>query len=342
MKKLSILLAVVMTCISFTRVSAEENQKDPFLTRSFPASAIKNIEATTSGGSITVNGGASSEAVVEVFVTRNGWSADKIKEVLDEHYTIDVKLENGTLYATAKRSSSFSLSGSSLSVSFRIVAPNRVNNKLNTSGGSIHLNGMTGSHDFKTSGGSLKVENLSGDISGKTSGGSIHISGSGDNIDMATSGGSITAEDCSGMIRLRTSGGSIKLSELEGEIDATTSGGSITASHISGTLKTGTSGGSVKIGNTSGNVEARTSGGSMTVEMDEVNEYVKLTNSGNMDVSLPKGKGYNLKIKANKIETSGLQDFRGNMETKSLEGTIGNGGAEIDVKSSQRVKLTIR
>ena len=346
MKRIFMLLVSFLLSANIFTASADNQQKDPFLTRSFPASTIKDVEVATSGGSITVNGDASAEAIIEVFVTRDGWrdrwSAEKIKEMLDEHYTLDIKVENGTLYATAKRKPSFSMSGSSLSISFRISVPNRVNSKLNTSGGSIHISGLTGSQDFKASGGSLHIENLSGNISGRTSGGSITVTGSNDNIDLATSGGSITAKECSGKIVLKTSGGSLKLSDLNGNIDAATSGGSINASNVSGTLKTGTSGGSVKIGQASGNVDARTSGGSMTVEMDSVNEYVKLSNSGNMNLTLPEGNGYNLNIQANKIETSGLNNFRGNMESKKLEGTVGNGGPDIEVKSSQRVNLSFK
>ena len=48
-----------------------------------------------------------------------------------------------------------------------------------------------------------------------------------------------------------------------------------------------------------------------------------------------------MNIKAsNKVSASGLKDFRGNTDTKSMEGTVGNGGPEINVKSSQQVRLS--
>jgi len=87
-------------------------------------------------------------------------------------------------------------------------------------------------------------------------------------------------------------------------------------------------------------VDAHTSGGSMNVNIKSANDYVKLSNSGSINLSLPAGKGYHLNVRANKIETSGLKDFRGNMENKNIEGTVGKGGAEINVKSSQRVRLS--
>lgn len=345
MKNIFLLIVSVLfntNLFSFT-ACVNHLEKEPFITRTFPASSIRAVEVNTSGGSITVSGDAGTEAVVEVFVSKNNWSAEKIKETLEENYTIDIRVEGGKLYAEAKaKSKILNWNQAGLSISFKISVPKQVNSHLQTSGGSIHMNNLSGSQDFKTSGGSLTVENISGSIVGKTSGGSITVTNANDNIDLKTSGGSITAKDCSGEITLKTSGGSVKLNNLDGIIDASTSGGSITANNIRGELKTKTSGGSVKLDEISGSVDAHTSGGSMNVEMLSVDEYVKLSNSGNLNLTLPADKGYHLKVKANKVETSGLKDFRGNMSNNSLEGTVGNGGPDIEVKSSLRANLSFR
>ncbi len=342
MKKVFISLMCVLLSATLFTVSANNNQKDPYMTKKFPASSIKEVEVATAGGSITINGDASSEAVVEVYLSQDKRSSEEIQKYLDENYTIEIKVENGKLYAIAKAKSNIREWRNSLSISFKISVAKQANTQLKTSGGSIHISNLSGSQDFATSGGSLNVENLSGKILGRTSGGSITVSGSKDDIDLHTSGGSINASDCSGKIVLKTSGGSLKLQNLNGTIDASTSGGSVNASNISGTLKTGTSGGSVNIDDISGNVEASTSGGSMNVKMKSVNEFVKLSTSGNLTLSLPSGKGYNVDAKANKIETSGLKDFRGNMEDKSMSGTVGNGGAKVELRSSQRINLSFQ
>jgi hypothetical protein len=78
----------------------------------------------------------------------------------------------------------------------------------------------------------------------------------------------------------------------------------------------------------------------MDVKVISVSDYVKLSNSGNISLTLPSGTGYNLKVKANKVDTSGLKDFRGSTESTSIQGTVGNGGSEINVKSSQRIRLS--
>ena len=341
MKNLFILMLGVFMNANLITVNAQ--QKDLYMARNFPASTISAVEASTSGGSITVSGDAGSQAIVEVFASRDRWSAEQIKQAVEENYTIDIKVVSGKLTAEVKQKNKISnWNQQGVSISLKISVPRQVDSNLQTSGGSIHISNLTGSQDFRTSGGSLTVENVSGNIVGRTSGGSITVSNSSDNIDLTTSGGSITAKDCNGKINLKTSGGSIKMTNLDGDIQANTSGGSITADAVRGSLNAKTSGGSVNLKETSGNVEAKTSGGSMTVEMLAVNEFVKLSSTGSINLTMPANKGYNLKVKANKIETSGMKDFRGNIESRNMDGTIGNGGTQVDLNTSGRVNLTFK
>lgn len=350
MRTLNVLFISVLLGIPFFVGYADNSEKEPVITRTFPASSIKEVEVITSGGSLTLTGSSDSKATVEVYVSRNNRSSEKIKQNLDdnrtfeiENYIIDINVENGKLYVAAKpKKNLLDWIPQGFGISFKISVPNRVNSNLQTRGGSIRISHLSGSQNFKTNGGSLMVENVSGNIVGMTSGGSITVTDSKDNINLKTSGGSITAKNCSGNIRLKTSGGSLRLNDLTGDIHATTSGGSINANNINGTLKTGTSGGSVRLSDISGNIEAQTSGGSMTVKIASVSDYVKLTNNGNLTLSLPDNKGFNLNVKAGKVEiaSGSIKDFRGNMERKSIEGTVGGGGPEINVKSSLRVRLS--
>jgi hypothetical protein len=55
---------------------------------------------------------------------------------------------------------------------------------------------------------------------------------------------------------------------------------------------------------------------------------------------LPAGKSYNLNVKADNIEVSGLQDFHGTKDGKSIEGTVKGGGPEINVTSSHLLRLS--
>jgi len=342
MKKLSVLFTSVLFSAILFAINANAQKSEPFITRNLQASLIKEVEATTSGGSITISGDAGSVAVVEVYVTRDKWSDEKIKQTLEENYTIDIELKGGKLSVAAKPKNKINWNKQGLSISLKISVPKQVNSNLRTSGGSIHINDLSGSLDFKTSGGSLSIDNVSGKIMGKTSGGSINIKNSSNDIDLQTSGGSINTENCNGEINLKTSGGSIVMKNISGNIEAKTSGGSVNANSIKGSLKAGTTGGSVVLNGISGNVDAKTTGGSVSVTMETVGDYVKLSNTGNVNLTLPAEKGYNINVKANNIVTSELKDFRGNIESnRSIEGTMGKGGAEINIKGT-KVNLSFK
>jgi len=271
-------------------------------------------------------------------------SREDIKKRLDEDYIVDVSVSNHELHARAKRKHD----GMNwdwrrqLSISFKIFVPKQVNTHLETSGGSIHLDNLSGDENFSTSGGSLHVDALTGMIKGETSGGSIEVSNSGSNINLETSGGSIHASSCQGKIHLETSGGSLHLDGLKGNIDANTSGGSIEANNIEGELKTGTSGGSLNLSRLSCSLDASTSGGSINAEIIHAGKYVKLdVSGGHVDLRLPAKQGYDLNLSANRItKPDNLSGFNGEWEKDHVRGSINGGGIPVNVDASGHLDIT--
>ncbi len=330
MKKYLFLLTALGT--SIISLAQWDSNSTPFITKSLSGSGIKEMEVRTSGGSISVTGSAA-DARVEVYVQPNNnrsLSKDEIQRRLDQHYELSVEVKGSKLYATAKRKDQDN--NESLSIGFRIYVPREVSSDLNTSGGSIHLAHLSGTQNFNTSGGSIHVDDLTGKTKGSTSGGSIHVSNSKDNINLQTSGGSIHADKCSGNINLQTSGGSLDLDDLSGTIKATTSGGSISGSDIAGELNTATSGGSIHLSKLTCSLETSTSAGSIHVDFSKLGSYVKINNSGgNIDLTLPSGKGLNLNLHGRKIQTGTLSNFNGNTDEQSVRGQVNGGGVPVNV-----------
>jgi hypothetical protein len=346
MKKYSLLLLISAIAIS---VQAQFNsEKDPFLTKTFSADAVKNVKAQTSGGSITVEGGAGNTRI-EVFVRpgnmRNGdnVSKEELQKRLDDDYELTVSVDGSTLNAIAKQKNRNIDWKRSVSISYKIYVQQNVSTDLATSGGSIKLKNLTGKQDFSTSGGSLTVEKMSGNVVGRTSGGSITLSECKDNVDLATSGGSINASKCTGKIKLATSGGSLTLEDLNGTIDATTSGGSVHGHDISGDLDAHTSGGSISLQRLSCSLETSTSGGHISVEIIELKDYVRINNSsGNVNLTIP-NKGVDLKLSANKISTEKLNNFTGSVEDDNINGKLNGGGTKVSVDAgSGKITLTLK
>jgi hypothetical protein len=319
--------------------SAQNNNQQPYLKKSFANADIKNVNVKTSGGSIAITGGNAADAHVEVYVNPNNGNGETIsKEEIAQRmkdYDLEVSLSGTELEVSAKAKTGNFNWRKSLSISFKIYVPKTVSSNLTTAGGSITLANLSGEQNFTTSGGSLNLDQLSGNIKGRTSGGSINVSNSKNNIDLTTSGGSIRAENCDGMISLKTSGGSLDLNNLSGKIYAKTSGGSVHGSQVSGELITGTSGGSVDLKNMSCSLETSTSAGSIHVEITQLGKYVKINGSvGHVDLQLPTGKGLDLDLHGNRITTNVSGNFNGEKDNSRMVGQLNGGGIPVTVSTS--------
>ena len=325
-------------------VQAQSRDKDPFISKSFSNETINEVYARTSGGSISVTGGTG-QARVEVFIQGNNGrtlSNEEIKRRLDEDYKFVLAVDNGELKVTAEPKDKFFNWKQALNISFNVYVPHNVSTDLSTSGGSIEMENLSGTQNFSTSGGSLKLNKLSGRIKGRTSGGGIDVSNTKDDIDLSTSGGGITAENCSGTLKLNTSGGQIRLEGLRGMITASTSGGPIHGSDIKGELLAHTSGGGVDLQDLSGSVEASTSGGNMDVEINELDKYVTIKNSGgNIHVKLPGDKGLNLNVRGDNIRIDNMSNFSGNKEEHKVEGKLNGGGVPVNIQSNGNITVAL-
>jgi hypothetical protein len=336
---------IILFFLACQGMVALAQDKTPYQTKSLSGDAIKHVFVSTSGGSITVSGDKGQQPRIEVYVTNNmGFSPsnDEIKKRLADDYSLDISVSGGELHAVAKSKHNGNWDWKrSLNISFKIYVPKEVGTNLETSGGSIHMDNLSGEERFSTSGGSLHLDELTGNIHGRTSGGSIQVSNSGENIDLETSGGSIHANNCKGTIKLGTSGGSLHLEELSGKIDATTSGGSVSASNIKGELHTGTSGGSVNLSALACSLDTYTSGGSMHVQLSQLGKFVKIdVSGGHVDLQLP-NKGLNLNVHGNKVTAELGSSFSGTKDKDRIEGKLNGGGVPVDVNGGGRVNLTL-
>ena len=341
MKKMFNLLVVAILSIA---LQAQGQGREPYITKSFPNESIREVYARTSGGGVSVEGG-SNQARIEIFIQGNNGrslSKEEIKERLDEDYKLEIAVVSGELKVIAEPKDKIFNWKNALNISFNIYVPQQVSADVSTSGGSIHMKNLAGTQNFSTSGGSLTIDRLSGKIKGRTSGGSIHVSNTKDNIDLGTSGGSIDADDCSGTIALSTSGGAIKLDNLSGQIRANTSGGPIRGENIKGELTAHTSGGGVDLEGLEGSVDASTSGGNMEIQINKVDKYVTVHNSGgNIHVTLPANIGMDLKLKAERINFHNMQNFNGDKEEHKVEGKINGGGIPVNIQTSGSVTVAL-
>jgi hypothetical protein len=341
MKKLFFLL--ILSAPAY--LASAQDRNTPYLTRSLSADAVKNVFLKTSGGSISVSGAEGQQPRLEVYITGNNgqnYSKEEIKKRLEEDFILDITVQNNELRATARAKRNFNWKRA-LSIGFKVYVSRQTATNLNTSGGSISIDNLSGNQNFGTSGGSLNVDRVTGIIKGETSGGSIHVSNSKQDIDLNTSGGSVTASNCQGRIKLETSGGSLNLNNLKGTINATTSGGSINGSNVDGELITGTSGGSVNLNAISGSLDASTSGGSIHAQLLRVSKYVKLeTSAGHVDLELPVKQSLNLDLRGDRVTVDMDGTFSGSKEKEKVIGKVNGGGPVVEVRGDSRVSVSTK
>ena len=227
-----------------------------------------------------------------------------------------------------------------LKINFLITVPQQYNVDLDTSSGGISVADLGGKVRAKTSGGSLRLGNITGTVWGHTSGGSIKLASSGSSVDLKTSGGSVEVVDVAGDVKAQTSGGSLRFGAIEGSIWGKTSGGSIKVASCSGGADVHTSGGSIRLQNIGGSVNARTSGGSIHAAMiTQPDSDCNLRTSGG-GITLTLIPDIAVDVEA---ETSGghvSTDFavesviQGKVPKNRLKGSINGGGPLLKLRTS--------
>lgn len=332
--------------ISFA-AKAQDKYYQPYLTKSLSADDIQKVKAETAGGSIQVTG-ADGDARIEVFVSPNNskktLSKEEIEKKINEEYDLSVTVENHQLTAIAKSKKNFRNWNNGLNISYKIVVPKTTSINLVTSGGNIELADLKGKLDFTTSGGNLNLDHLSGVVNGTTSGGNINLNNSSDDIVLTTSGGNVNAVNSHGNIKLSTSGGNVGVNNSDGVIKAITSGGNVLGDTVYGELIASTSGGDIRLLNLSCSLDAGTSGGNISVSMAAFGKYVKLSNSGgDIKLEIPKEKGVDLQLFAEKIKLNTYATFKGDVEEKQVKGTLSGGGIPVTIYGgSGKIDLTLK
>jgi hypothetical protein len=300
MKKLLFALFVVAALISTTLIACSQVAKTPFQVKEFKLHGPGTLITKTSGGSIKVNGARGNAVKVTMYVTPANWlkrNETPTTEAL-EQYTFDIRQEGNTIYAVAKRKDKTRNKETGLNVSFKIEIPQQVSTQLETSGGSISLDNLTGTQHAQTSGGSLNFKNIKGNTHARTSGGGINVSHYSGKLDAATSGGSIHLDQASGSLKLHTSGGSIHLNQVSGDIAAQTSGGSIQA------------------------------------QVEQLVKYLNLeTSGGSVKATVPGGKGLDLDLSGSRVITS-VTNFSGLAKSNQVKGRLNGGGIPVKMQTS--------
>lgn len=314
----ALLAAVLLAgCVAPARAQIEQQQS-----KSFTVSRGGDLSMQVDRGSINLETADTKTLKIEVVRKARGLSRAEAEELFAEH---EIRFEQDGNQISVK--AEFKKAGprgvarrSRLQVEYTVSLPKEFNVDLKTSGGSIRLADLSGQARLATSGGNLSLATIAGPVWGRTSGGSISLDGAEHSAELATSGGNIQVGDVSASVNAQTSGGSIRITRVSGNVMAKTSGGNIELGRVTGMFSAETSGGSISAAVAGPLAEAsrlETSGGNIRLSIAEKTAL-------DLDARAS-GAGVSTDVPVAVIEKQ---------ERGALRGTINGGGPLLNLRTS--------
>lgn len=249
--------------VLFISGSIFAGNKKLIIEKSFDVTSGQTLHMDVSPGDVFVESWNKDE--VKVLVYANSKAEDKLEFILK-------KTSDGVSVKTEREGSGWSWFNN-MSVKFEVYVPKSFKTQISTSGGDIKIVEVTGKGELKTSGGDIVIEKNSGNFECRTSGGDIMAGMHVGDLALYTSGGDISTKRVEGNVEAKTSGGDIRVELAGGKVSAKTSGGDVRA-YVADGFKGGdlrTSGGDIEIfipSNTSADMNLYTSGGDVDVKVN--------------------------------------------------------------------------
>lgn len=272
-------------------------------------------------GTIEVNTNGDNQVTVEVVrsVSRSN-KADEEAFLRDNPITFSQDGNTVRVSSHAKRSMVWSHGFQRNQAHYTITVPAPFNAQLNTAGGGINVNDLSGGVKAQTSGGGLRFARLHGNLTGGTSGGSIRVA------------------DCEGPLKISTSGGGIDVFGGSGSLEGSTSGGSVNVRDFHGPAHVSTSGGGIEIEDVTGEIHGSTSGGSIAARFSTpLAEQVKLeTSGGSVTLRVPDSSAFDLDAATSggSVHSEIPVAIVGKPEHSRLRGPVNSGGKPVVLRTT--------
>src|SRR5215468_10458773 len=223
-------------------------------------SAAKNLHIRVDFGSVRIQGG-SQQDISYVIHTRSYTSDEKQARKELESYKVNVSTRaDGAWIEGDWQGGRHNLCSGEFVINVpRDLALARVE----TSGGGVSANGISGRVEAESGGGKIRLDNIGGSVVAQTGGDTIEIGTVNGDLRLETGGGAITIANAKGRVEASTGGGSITLVSAAQDAILEAGGGSIEVKHCGGRVRVSTGGGNVELGDIAGPVEIETGGGSI-------------------------------------------------------------------------------
>jgi DUF4097 and DUF4098 domain-containing protein YvlB len=317
------LLATPGCVIHLSNWSGSSNQVtyERTATQEAPRGTSSTLDVQTESGSIAITGADTETFTIEARIAGHAPTEEEAKE-LAEQVEITAAQVGDTLRVRAKKPEL--KNNRSVSVSYTISSPRRVNVDCHSSYGSVSVADIEGTVNGKSTNGSIKAENIQGATDLDTSYGSITCNAiAGKSVTLRSTNGSITIADCKGTLKANTSYGSVACRQFsDGDLSLKSTNGRIELTDASfGSCDVDTSYGLVAC--------ARVKGDRVKLQSGNGNMELNDAQAGKIEMSTSYGG-----IKAGQITTGDLTARSGNGSVNVTCSTACPPDLKADVKSS--------
>jgi archaellin len=337
MKKIIIITLACIMASCIIDVNGNGNGNEFSFSKEYSVTSPVSLNVSTTGGGINVSG--YDKDIIEVkFVVREHNKLLKITlDELDQYAEYEINAGKQSLDIKIKK-----IKENNVSIGFIIKTPVTTSCNLNTGGGGIDAANLNGSFACNTGGGGIGLKQITGPVNCNTGGGGIDMFDIKGDINANTGGGGVDLSNIEGKTEINTGGGGIDINNLKPYVSANTGGGGINIRNTQGTINVNTGGGGIDLSNISGSIEASTGGGGIDAKIFSLKEKMRLsTGGGDISVEMPSG-GYNLELKADKINTR-LTGFDGINKTDYISGAMNGGGIPVEIEAqSGAINLNFR
>ncbi len=303
--------------------------------------AAKSVRVTAAMGSVRIQGSDRSDIAYTVR-KRSYASSEEAARREFERFRVTANRSGDTAVITGE---SDEHNFRRFSAEFRVDTPRNLDfAKVDTRGGSVSVQSITGRADVTSGGGSLSLQDIGGPVVARSGGGSIEVGGIGGDMVLKTGGGSIQVSSAKGRVDANTGGGSIEIGsatqavtahtgggsievhDCGGDLELTTGGGSIETGHIGGPARVSTGGGSVRLSGAKGPVDVSTGGG--TIELYSLTQGARVSTGAGSIIAEFIGNG----------SGSSLSTSAGDVTVYLASGFKGTVNASIEMASGHRIR----
>jgi len=246
----------------------------------------RHLDATPGGklvidvdfGTVEVTG-ATEDKSVAINARRTVEMSDKAREkefVAAAPITITQENNVITIRARSNREWKWQGNHTRMDARYSVQVPKSFNAELHTGGGTIEVNEVTGEIRTNTAGGNLKFSRIHGPTDARTSGGDVKLA------------------DCDGALKIETSGGRIESAGGKGSLDAHTAGGQVSVRDFAGRVDVASNGGQITLDSIAGPLAARTAGGAIHAMLSAISDVKLETSAGAIIVAVPADGGFNV------------------------------------------------